>query len=103
MRDEGPFIIFASDQSTKVVFRRITEGARNCWPHLQIDADYFPDNNTAQISMSFKHDLVISALFVANISPNAQSSTVRVAFLKNNRIYADTVQAWANGSEKCPI
>lgn len=103
MRYESPFLTFETDLAPAVAFRRVTEGARACYPMQHIEADFFPDNNTAQVSMSTKLELIIAALFVVNISPGANATNVRVAFLKRNPEFAWAAQQWMQGNYKnCP-
>jgi hypothetical protein len=89
---------------TDVVYRKVVEGARTCYARREIAADYFTDNKVGRVSMSVKTNFNIVSLFMAEIRPSDQGSTVQVYFLKGNPVFAEAVEQWALGNYSvCPF
>lgn len=104
LHSRGESKIFAVSLSSDQTYRAIVEGARTCYAKREVVADYFPDNNTARVSMSVKTSLNIAALFVAEISPAESGTRVQVYFLKGNPVFANAVEQWTNGNfTVCPF
>lgn len=97
MRATSPSMLFEMAVDSAVAFRRITEGARFCYPMQHIEADFFPDNRSSQVSVSSKLELIIAALFVVDITPMETGSKIRVAYLKRNPELAHAVRSWVEG------
>ena len=95
---------FTVEESSDVVYRKIVDGTRNCYAKQEIAADYFTDNKSGRVSMSVKTSLSIHSLFVAEIRPSSNGSSVQVFFLKGNPVFAEAIQEWVKGNYTvCPF
>lgn len=104
LRDSGGSKTFNVAQSSDVVYRKVVEGARTCYPRWEVTADYFPDNKTGRVSMSAKTSMSINALFLVEVSAIKAETKVQVYFLKGNPVFATAVEAWTQGDySNCPF
>jgi hypothetical protein len=104
LRDNGQSRTFNVKLPSDAVYRKVAEGARNCYSKWEVSADFFPDNKTGRVSMSAKNSLSIHSLFMAEISPIEGGAKVQVFYLKGNPAFTEAVEAWTQGNYSlCPF
>jgi hypothetical protein len=101
--NRGDTKTFLVQDSSDIVYRKIVEGARGCYPKLDVVADFFTDNKSGRVSVSVKTDLQIFAVFVIEIRQVEKDTAVQVYFVKGIPEFANAIELWTRGNyTACP-
>lgn len=95
LEKSGDSQTFVLPQPTAATYRKIVQGTRLCYPNKSVTSDYFPDNQTGNVTMSAQTSLNIVTLYSVQVSPHPDGSKVVVHFLKGVPAFAQAVKRWA--------
>lgn len=78
-----------------LAYRRIVEGARNCYERdFDVASDYFPGTGGGRVSVSMRTAFTMSTALVADISSSGSGAVVRLATHPSATAMRSNVSAW---------
>ena len=94
LRESGTSSQLKLSIQPEVAYRRLVQGARACHPTMAVDADFFPDNRNATVSVSVKTPSQVLTAFLADVMPAEGGSLVKIYNLRGSESRAEAVRKW---------